>query len=84
VIPELTVNLGINLTRRLSMFVGYNLIYVNKVARPGAQINPVVDASTVPLSPTYGATGQVPGTRLLFVQDDFWLQGANFGFTFKY
>jgi hypothetical protein len=84
VIPELTMNLGINLTRRLSMFVGYNLLYVNKVARPGAQINPVVDASTVPLSPTYGATGQVPGTRLLFVQDDFWLQGANFGFTFKY
>lgn len=83
-IPEVSMNLGINLTRRLSMFMGYNFMYISRVARPGAQMSPIVDASTVPLSPTYGATGQVPAPRVLFVQDDFWLQGVNFGFSFKY
>jgi hypothetical protein len=84
VIPELTMNFGINVTRQLNMFVGYNFLYANKVARPGAQINPIVDASTVPLSSTYGDLGQVPGTRQLFVQDEFWLMGVNFGMVFKY
>jgi hypothetical protein len=84
VIPELTMNVGINLTKQLNMFVGYNFLYINKVARPGAQINPIVDASTIPLSPTYGATGQVPGFQRLFVQDEFWLTGVNFGFSFRY
>lgn len=84
VIPEVTMNLGINLTKQLSMHVGYNFLYINRVARPGLQVNPVVDASTIPLSSTYGALGQVPGNRVLFVQDEFWLQGVNFGLTFRY
>ncbi len=84
VIPELTMNFGLNLTQSLSLFVGYNFLYVNNVARPGNQLNPYIDASTVPYSATYGATGQVPGSQVLFVQDEFWLSGVNFGMSFKY
>jgi hypothetical protein len=84
IIPELTVNLGVNLTRSITMFVGYNFMYIDNVARPGAQVNPVVDSTTVPFSPTFGASGSPPGTRVLFVQEDFWLQGVNFGMSIRY
>src|SRR5262249_42035504 len=84
VIPEVTMNFGINATKQLNMFVGYNFLHPNKVGRPGAHINPIVDASTVPLSPTYGTFGHIPGVRQIFVQDDFWLMGVNFGMIFKY
>jgi hypothetical protein len=83
-IPELTVNLGVNLTRSLTMFVGYNFMYISNVARPGNQVNPVVDSTTIPFSPTFGALGNPPGTQVLFVQDDFWLQGVNFGMSIRY
>jgi len=84
VIPEINLNVGVNLTRSLSMYIGYNYLYVNKVARPGSQINPNIDATTIPFSATYGNAGSVPGTRRLFVQDEFWLQGVNFGFQLRY
>jgi len=84
IIPELTVNLGVNLTKSLSFFVGYNFMWISQVARPANQITPVVDSSTVPFSPNFGELGHVPGTRNLFKQDEFWLQGVNFGLSLQY
>jgi len=84
VIPELNMTLGVNLTKSVSMFLGYNAIYVSRVARPGSQLNQVIDASTVPFSATFGNTGGVRATQQLFVQDDFWLHGLSAGFTFRY
>jgi len=84
VIPEFSVDLGINITRSVSMYVGYNFLYVNKVARPGNQLNPFIDSTTIPFSDNYGVLGRVPGRTRLFVQDDFWLHAANFGMRIKY
>jgi hypothetical protein len=84
VIPELSVNVGLNLTRQLSMYVGVTTLYVNRVARPGDQLNPVIDPTVVPFSQFYGLGGSVPGTSTLFNQNEFWLYGVNFGLTFKY
>lgn len=84
IIPELTMNFGVNLTKSVNLFVGYNLMWISSVARPGNQVNPLIDSSTVPFSPNYGDLGRVPGSRLLFVQDDFWLTGVNFGLSVKY
>ena len=84
VIPDISLNVGINLTKQVSAYVGYTVIYVNRVARPGDQLNPVIDSTTVPFSPNYGNLGSVPGTARLFNQNEFWLQGVNFGFQFRY
>jgi len=84
IIPELTVNVGVNLTKSVSIFAGYNLMWISRVARPANQINPVVDSTTVPFSPNFGNLGNLPGTSRLFVQDDFWLQGVNFGMSIQY
>jgi hypothetical protein len=84
VIPELSVNVGLNLTRQLSAYIGATVLYANRVARPGDQLNPVIDATTVPFHPTYGNPGSVPATPILFNQNEFWLYGVNFGMMFKY
>jgi hypothetical protein len=83
IIPEVTINLGVNLTRALTAFVGYNFLYVDRVIRPGSQINPVVNAATVPFSSVYGAN-RPASFQDFFAQDDFWLQGVNFGLLFRY
>lgn len=84
IIPEFTVNVGVNLTKSISMFVGYNFMWISQVARPANQISPVIDSSTVPFSPNFGELGHVPGTRNLFQQDEFWLQGVNFGLSIQF
>ena len=60
IIPELTVNLGINLTKAITLFAGYNFMWISQVARPANQINPVIDSSTVPFSPNFGQLGTHP------------------------
>jgi len=84
VIPEVQANFGISLTRSLSAFVGFNYMDMNNVIRPGDQMNPHIDTSSVPLSATYGATGQNRQYMNNFVLTDYWLMGVNFGMTFKY
>jgi Putative beta barrel porin-7 (BBP7) len=84
VIPEFTLNVGLNVTRRVSVFAGYNFMYVSRVIRPGNQINPVVDSSTIPFSATFGESGHTPAVQRLFAETDFWIQGANFGLSVRY
>ncbi|WP_439630926.1 BBP7 family outer membrane beta-barrel protein [Gemmata sp.] len=84
VIPDLNLTVGVNLTRCLSMYVGYNFVYLNKVIRPGNQLNPLIDATTVPFSTAYGNAGGVPSPLKGLIQDDFTIQGVSFGFGLKY
>jgi hypothetical protein len=84
VIPELNMNMGLNVTRSLTAYLGYNFLYINQVARPGDQINPIVNSATVPFSPNYGALGRpvVPG--LVFHESTYWLMGVNFGMMLRF
>ena len=59
----MTFNVGVNLTKSITVFVGYNFMYISQVARPGNQINPVIDSTTVPFSPNFGGLGNRPGHR---------------------
>jgi hypothetical protein len=83
-VPEATLNVGINLTRSLSAYVGYNFMYMDHVVRPGGQVNTFVDSTTVPLSANYGNIGSTPAPHISFNQTSYYLMGVNFGFTFKY
>jgi hypothetical protein len=83
VIPELNVSLGMNITRSLSLFVGYNFIYIDNVARPGKQLNPVINPATIPFSATYGNATFTPAHATL-VQSDFWYHAVSFGFQLRY
>jgi len=84
VIPEVSINLGMAVTRNFSLFVGYNFLYVDNVTRPGGNLVTTVNTATVPFSPNYGAAGRPVVRPQYFNQDDFWLQGFNTGFTIRF
>ncbi|MFO0823466.1 MAG: BBP7 family outer membrane beta-barrel protein [Gemmataceae bacterium] len=84
VIPDVNLTVGINLTRSLSMYLGYNFLYISRAIRPGNQLSPIIDASTVPFSPAYGGTASIPAPVKGLISDDYYLQGVSFGFGFKY
>ena len=84
VVPEANVNVGVYITRGLTAFLGYNFLYMNKVVRPGDQLNPLVNTATVPFSANYGATNRPAGFRMPIEYSDFFLMGANFGLRLQY
>ena len=80
-LPELALNLQyqINCTWRAN--IGYTLLYVTRVLRPGDQIDLNINPNLFP-PPVVGALPNQPA--LLFAESDVWLQGLNFGVEAKF
>jgi len=74
-VPQLGVELGCQLTRRLRGYVGYNLLYWAHLQRAADQIDFEVDQRNTPPLQAGGTTHPEPQ---LF-SNDFWAQGLNFG-----
>ena len=73
VVPEVGLKLGYAITKNIRVTVGYDGMYWSSVVRPGDQINPAVDARSIPSSnavftPGAAFAGPVP----LFKSTDFW------------
>jgi len=80
VIPELGMTLGYDLTCNLRATVGYTFIYWSKVARPGDQIDLDVNESQL----SGGALVGEPRPAFSWVTTDYWVQGLNFGFDYRF
>ena len=78
VVPELDMNLGFQFTRHTRVVIGYNVLYWNKVARAGEQIDRSVNSTLLPNS---GATptGDLTHPQFSFQEGGFWAQGINVG-----
>jgi hypothetical protein len=83
VAPELNINVSYQLTSHFRVFLGYDILYISDVARPGPQFTTATTTAQV----TVGSTtipvnlvrpGFAPNT------DDFWAQGLNAGLEFRY
>jgi hypothetical protein len=77
IIPEGEINLVYQVNDRLRVHLGYNLLYINRIARPGDQIDLLIDPQFVP--PNQPAPGADPFPRPLFVRSDFWMHGMSAG-----
>ena len=85
VMPELTVNAGYQISSRWNAFIGYNLLYIDKVVRPGSQIDFGVNTTQITfLEGSTGVLKGVPRPAPLLHNDSFWAQGMNFGLQFCY
>jgi len=84
VVPEVNVNLGYTWRSWLTTSIGYNFLYVSRVARPGDQFSEVVNPANVPTSPNFGLGGGIATPNPLGTQSDFWIQGVNFTVTIRY
>ncbi len=84
VIPEVTLNVGMQLTRRLRAFVGYNVLYWPNVLRVGQQIDRVVDVALVPNPPVGLLPTGLNRPAVLMRESDLWVQGLNFGAEYRW
>jgi hypothetical protein len=78
VVPEVGVNFGFEITPSIVVGLGYSLLYINNVVRPGDQLSRRVDLRAVPTSPTFSAPHAGEQFTRVFNSSDFWAQGLNF------
>jgi hypothetical protein len=86
VLPEVDLNLGVQVTRRISLLVGYTFLYANNVTRPGDQIDRIINPTQAPAItgvPSTTVVG-VPRPAPQFNTSDFWAQGLNLGLEVRY
>jgi hypothetical protein len=83
-VPELGVQVSYQVTPWLRALVGYDLLYVTDVARPGDQINLNVNPRQVPSSLRFGRGGGALQPVTTLRDGDFWAQGVNFGLELRY
>ncbi len=80
VIPELNLKLGLDITKNIRFWVGYDFLYLSEVVRAGDQIDLTVNTNQMPPA--------IPGgparPMVLFRTSDFRAQGVNFGLECRY
>jgi len=81
VIPELGVTLGYDITPRLRATFGYTFVYWSRVARAGDQISRDLNPSYFPND---GPPSGPARPEFSFATTDFWAQGMNFGFEYRF
>jgi hypothetical protein len=83
-VPELTLKFGYQWTQRISTYIGYNMLYMSRVVRPGDQIDPFVNPVFVPVSNQFGSNFGPVRPIAVLNQSDFWAQGVTFGLSIRY
>lgn len=83
-IPEVGFTFGYQLTSHLKISAGYTAIFWNSVARPGQQVDRIVNTSQ---AATLGTASTLEGAafpRAMFRDADFWTRGAHFSLELRY
>lgn len=83
-VPQFGFSLGYQPARWCRIFAGYDFTYWTHVVRPGSQIDPVVNATQVPSSSTFGIVTGPLRPAPLFNENVFWVQGVSIGFEIRY
>ncbi len=80
-VPEVGVRLGYMVTPKVAITAGYTFLYWTGVARPGEQVDPVVNPTQIPpgslIGPARPAFNGVNTT-------DIWIQGVSTGLEFRF
>jgi hypothetical protein len=67
-VPELTFNLKYHVSPCVNFHIGYNILWLSEVALSADQLNPNIDINGITGDPTFA-----------FQDNNYWLQGINFG-----
>ncbi len=82
-IPEVGVKLGCRLNEHLRVNVGYSFLYLNRVARPGDQIDTVVNPTQIPQlfqGPLVGPARPM----FQFHESEYWAHGISLEFEYRF
>src|SRR3954468_7896485 len=75
-IPQLTANLNFHLNQNMSVFLGYNMIWLSNVALSGEQVDLTLNRSQPNVGPSRPA--------FVFHDENYWLQGINWGLNWDF
>ncbi len=81
VVPDLGFEVGYQVTPALRAFVGYELLYWNRVLRPGDQVDTVLNPGLFPFAPSVTAAAR---PLQVFNYKELTAQGLNVGVEFRY
>jgi len=84
IVPEISANLGLRITERLTLFGGYSFMYWSSVVRPGDQIDRRLNPNLIPTSGTFGGPAIPALPAVPFRTTDYWAQGMMWGLEFRY
>jgi hypothetical protein len=80
VVPEVGVSVGYQVTSHLRAKLGYTFLYWSSVARPGNEVNRMINPTQLPPNTLVG----LAQPAFLFKSTDFWAQGINAGLEYDY
>lgn len=84
-VPQGTLTVAVEISPQVKLTLGYTIIYITDVARPGNLIDRSIDRTQLPSSQTFNPT--VPGPQrpgLSWSGTDFWAQGINIGLSLRF
>lgn len=84
VVPELTAKLSLELTSWARVNVGYNLLYLSSVVRPGTQVDPRLDFTQMPSDVAFGPLTPPLFPRPWFRDTDFYAHGFTAGLELRW
>jgi Putative beta barrel porin-7 (BBP7) len=83
-VPEGGLNVGVKVTPHIQLVAGYSFLYWSAVARPGSQIDPLVNPSQVPSDTSFGTSGGPGRPVFAFHEDSFYVQQITVGVQIHY
>jgi hypothetical protein len=84
IVAELNVSLAYEVCSFCRIAVGYDLLYWTEVARPGDQVDPVLNSQSLIVSPGYQQAGGQARPVPRRQRSDFWAQGGSIGLEVRY
>jgi Putative beta barrel porin-7 (BBP7) len=79
-VPELHLQLGMNLTPLIRVYAGYEFLYVSDVVRPGQQVDTTLNPSQLFGAKLVGEPRPAP----MFNHSDMWMQGVSAGLEIRF
>jgi hypothetical protein len=83
VVSEITLNTGLQVTDHLRVFIGYDFLYVDHLARAAHQTDGVDSSQIVVLNPL-NRNANATRPQFAFGDGRFWSNGLNLGMEFRY
>jgi hypothetical protein len=87
VLPEVSLDVGYQITSHWRAFIGYDFLFIGNTLRPGGTVDTTIDASRIPNFPLPGNPPVLSGPSKpgpYFSTSDFFAQGINFGLQFRW
>lgn len=82
VAPATSIQVAYQLTKRASVFMGYDFLYISSVVRPGENIDRVLDPAGLPLPTGPGVVAARPAGGIK--GSDFYVNALTMGLSFTY